>query len=65
MLLTKKYLREYQESMRISIPDNLATELLDTYGTYAINDQGRKYDYTEQDICEQLRKILRNKGCTL
>lgn len=65
MLLTKKYLREYQESMRISIPDNLAKELLDIYGTYAIDNQGRKHEYTEQDICEQLRKILRDKGCTL
>ena len=65
MLLTKKYLKEYQESMRIYIPDNIAKELLDTYGTYVIDDDGHMHDYTEQDISEQLRKILRDKGCTL
>jgi hypothetical protein len=62
MILTKKDLREYQENMRVFIPDNLAKELLERYGTYATDEEGHVFEYTEQDIYEQIRKILRDKG---
>lgn len=38
--------------MRISIPKEVENELLELYG-------GRRFQYTEQDICEQLRKRFR------
>lgn len=59
MILTKKDLIEYQENMRISISDSLIKELLDKYGTLASDDEGHTFEYTEQDIYEQIRKILR------
>lgn len=58
MLLTKKYLKEIQESMRITIPAILERELLEQYGDYATDDEGHVFEYTEQDIYEQLRKKL-------
>ena len=59
MLPAKKYLKAYQESMRVSIPEDLQKELLAEYGQPAVDDEGRVYEYTEQDISEQLKKRLR------
>lgn len=61
MLLTKKDLIEYQETMRVYIPEYLAKELLDTYGTVAIDEEGHFCEFTEQDIYEQLRKLIPHK----
>ena len=61
MLLTKKDLKEYQENMRVYILDELAKELIDTYGTVEADDEGHFHEFTEQDIYEQLRKIIPNK----
>jgi hypothetical protein len=41
------------------IPAELKKELLEQYGNLWTDDEGHLNDYTEQDICEQLRKILR------
>jgi hypothetical protein len=40
------------------IPSELKEELLEQYGNPVIDDDGHLRDYTEQDICEQLRKKL-------
>ena len=61
MILTKKDLREYQENMRVSISDSLAKELLEQYGHPVVDDEGHIFEYTEQDIYEQIRKIIRDK----
>ena len=59
MLLTKKKLNLMLENLRVSIPSDLEKELLDQYGNLATDDAGHVFEYTEQDIYEQLRKILR------
>ena len=59
MLLTKKKLNTILEDLRIQVPAELKNELLDQYGNLAADDTGRVFEYTEQDICEQLRKIVR------
>lgn len=59
MILIKKELNKILENMRISIPANIEKELLDQYGNYATDDEGNVFEYTEQDIYEQLRKKLR------
>jgi hypothetical protein len=59
MLLTKKSLKEILENMRISIPKQLEKEILEQYGNYETDDEGHVFEYTEQDIYEQLRKKLR------
>ena len=58
MLLTKKMLKKILQDWRIAIPAKLEKELLDDYGNLVIDDEGHLRDYTEQDICEQLRKKL-------
>lgn len=59
MLLTKKKLNLMLENLRVSIPTDLEKELLNQYGNLATDDAGHVFEYTEQDIYEQLRKILR------
>jgi hypothetical protein len=59
MLLTKQRLNTILGNLRTSIPDELQEELLERYGNAAVTDDGRVIEYSEQDICEQLRKILR------
>jgi len=59
MLLTKKKLRIILENLRVKIPAALEKELLDEYGNLAADVSGHAFEYTEQDIYEQLRKKLR------
>ena len=59
MLLTKKRLSTILENLRVRIPAELEKELLDEYGNLATDDEGCVFEYTEQDIYEQLRKRLR------
>lgn len=58
MILTKKALTIILGKMRISIHTDLEKELLDQYGDHA-TDEGHVFEYTEQDIYEQLRKKVR------
>ena len=59
MLLKKKELNNILRGWRIwDIPSELKEELLEQYGNPVIDDDGHLRDYTEQDICEQLRKKL-------
>ncbi len=58
-LLTKKKLNTILGNLRISIPEELQEELLERYGNVAVTEDGRAIEYSEQDICEQLRKIER------
>ena len=59
MLLTKKELRTILDTLRVRIPAELEKELLDEYGNLVTDDEGHVFEYTEQDIYEQLRKRLR------
>ena len=59
MLLTRKELNNILRGWRIwDIPAELKEELLEQYGNPVTDDDGHLRDYTEQDICEQLRKKL-------
>jgi hypothetical protein len=59
MRLTARGLNSILRNLRVSIPAEVKRELLDTYGHFATDDEGHVFEYTEQDICEQLRKKLR------
>lgn len=61
MLLTKKALKQYQDNMMVYISEELEKELLNIYGTLEPDEEGHVYEFTEQDIYEQLRKIFRDK----
>ena len=59
MLLTRKMLNTILQSWKVSIPAAREEELLAIYGKEVIIENGRLIEYAEQDICEQLRKIVR------
>ena len=59
MLLTRKMLNNILQNQRILIPAELEKELLEKYGNAVATEGGLVPEYSEQDICEQLRKILR------
>ena len=60
MLLTRRMLNQILQGWRIRyIPAELKKELLEEFGNPCIDDEGHLHDYTEQDICDHLRKILR------
>lgn len=58
MILTRKELTNFGKSMRLSIPAKVEKELLTQYGNFATDDEGNVFEFTEQDIYEQLRKKL-------
>jgi len=45
--------------MRLSIPKNLEKDLLQMFGQPTVGEEGHVREYTEQVICEQLRKLTR------
>ena len=59
MLLTKKGIKTILENLMVRVPAELEKELLDEYGSLVTDGEGHVFEYTEQDICEQLRKRLR------
>jgi hypothetical protein len=59
LALRRKRRRKGAAGIRVIIPAELEKELLDEYGNFAANDAGYAFEYTEQDIYEQLRKKLR------
>jgi hypothetical protein len=65
MLLTKKELTQILQDWRKSIPAEMEMELLYDYGNLVVDDEGHLHDYTEQDLCEQLRKKLLPSSKTL
>jgi len=58
MILKKENLEQYLKNMRISIPEKFARELLEQYGQPVTDDEGHVFEYSEQDISEQLRKSI-------
>ena len=60
MLLTKQKLNKVLRNYRVHVPSEIKKELLEQYGNTVITEDGRTIEYSEQDICEQLRKIVRS-----
>jgi hypothetical protein len=58
MLLTRKRLKNLLENLRVSIPSIREKQLLEEYGKDFIDDQGYPREFTEQDIYEQIRKLV-------
>ncbi|MBF9019022.1 MULTISPECIES: hypothetical protein [unclassified Oceanispirochaeta] len=58
MVLTKKYLKEYQLSTRQEIPETIKKDLLLQLGKPFMDDDGHVREYSEQDIYEQVRKAV-------
>ena len=59
-MLTKQKLNKVLRNYRVQVPSELKKELLEQYGNTVMTEDGRTIEYSEQDICEQLRKIVRS-----
>jgi hypothetical protein len=53
MTLTEKSLRQWEESAHFRFTAEQKAEILDRFGT----EPGDGYEWTQQDIAEQIRKI--------
>lgn len=60
MVLTRNDLDTYLKNRNVKIPENLTDELLERFGKPFMDDNGHLMEYSEQDISEQLRKIIQN-----
>lgn len=58
MKLKKSELKTYLNSRKITIPDFLFKELLKQFGNPVMDDEGRVMEYSEQDMYEQIRKVV-------
>ena len=60
MIATKKYLNNLREKNFMSIPEASEKLILEAFGEDPEADvEGRIHTYTEQDILENIRKIIR------
>ena len=62
MLLTKQKLNNILRNYRVQIPAKFKKDLLEQYGNTVMTEDGRTIEYSEQDICGQLRKIVCSHG---
>ncbi len=62
MIVTKKYIRDLREKSFIDISAETEKYILEKFGKEPEPDEdGRRYEYTEQDLWEQIRKIINNQ----
>lgn len=61
MVITKKDIQELREKAFFDISPELEALILEKLGSEpGFDEDGHYYEYSEQDIWEQLRKLLRN-----
>ena len=62
MIITKKDIQDLREKSFLNISDDTEKLILDKFGKEPEPDEnGYIYEYTEQDIWEQIRKMISNK----
>lgn len=62
MIVTKKYIQNLREKSFLNISKEMELRILDEFGKEPEPDEnGNVYVYTEQDIWENIRKMIRNK----
>lgn len=61
MIVTKKYIQELREKSFLRISAEEEKLILEKLGEEpGVADDGNTYEYTEQDIWEQIRKIIKD-----
>ena len=61
MIATKKYIRDLRERSFIDISEETEKRILEKLGKEpGRDDDGHIQTYTEQDLWEQIRKMIRN-----
>jgi len=59
MIVTEKYIRDLRGKSFINISEETEKCILEQFGKEPEPDEdGRSYEYTEQDLWEQIRKII-------
>jgi len=62
MIATKKYIRDLREKSFINISEETERCILEQFGKEPEPDEDvRSYEYSEQDLYEQIRKIIMNQ----
>ncbi len=61
MIVTKKYIRDLREKSFLEISEEAEKRILEKLGKEpGLDDNGCLQTYTEQDLWEQIRKMIRN-----
>jgi len=59
MIVTKKYIRDLREKSFLNITEDMEKGLLKKFGKdLTLDENGVLQDYTEQDIWEQIRRMI-------
>ena len=62
MIATKEYIHELRKKSFIAISEETEKCILEQLGKEPEADEnGRIYEYTEQDLCEQTRKMTKSQ----
>lgn len=62
MIVNKKYIRDLREKSFLNISEDMEKVILEKFGKDpGADENGFVYEYTDQDICEQIRKMLHAK----
>ncbi len=62
MIVTKKYIQDLREKSLLKISKKTEKLILEKFGKeLKIDENGYFYEYSEQDICEQIREMIRAK----
>jgi len=61
MIITRRYIQDLREKSFIDISENTEKLILEKFGQdLEAEDNGGRHDYSEQDIWEQIRKMIQN-----
>lgn len=61
MIITKKYIQDLREKSFLDISEDAEKLILEKFEKHpGADDDGCRQEYTEQDIWEQIRKMIRN-----
>ena len=61
MIATKKYIRDLWEKSFLNISEETEKRILEKLGKEpGLDDDGHLQTYTDQDLYEQIRKMIRN-----
>lgn len=62
MIVTEKYIQDLREKSFLNISKDMEKLILERFGKTLETDEDENiYDYTEQDLYEQIRKIVHGK----
>ena len=62
MIVTKNYIQDLRDKSLLNISENMEKLILEKFGKESESDEGGHFNkYTEQDIGEQIRKMLVTK----